>query len=338
MNNPCVKHVDCPPGTGTESPGFNYSSETVDVPPFPSIYFPPTVYGYYTSCQGRCTSQISQLDADLCAQRLATICLSNQNTGPSNKPTQTFGNTPQICTEPGTGRLVTVPADVFYAGSQAEADAMALAFANKMQKDPGTPPGVTPIPTPTTNPQPPVVISPIPRPTPQPPKKPTPPPTSHCKPCDDTVGVDTFVIAGGVPMGTQLQVWDTAPLKCGTWKIEVTGGGIDISRQSFINLDILAADPPRTSLSWGSFFDCPQPAWICPCGNDVDCVVQTTPQFGLFPGCCAQSEVTCAYAGCAPGNYLMIMRITFICPFVEPTTPAKNFTVTGTWLGPIPGA
>lgn len=337
MNNPCPKRVLCPPGTGIESPGFNYSSEVVDAPEFFGVYFPPTVYGYYTSCQGRCTSLISQLDADLCAQRQAVICQSSQGHGPDDKPKPTFGNTPQICTEPGTGRLVTVPANVFYAESQGEADAMALAFANRMQKDPGTPPGVTPIPPPTQNPQPPVVVTPIPRPTPQPPKKPTPPVGSHCKPCDDTVGVDTFVIAGGVPMGTQLQVWDTAPLKCGSWKIEVTGGPFAVAAQSFITLDVLASD--GSTLSWGSFFDCPQPAWVCPCGSDPDCAVQTTQQFGFYPGCCAQSDVTCSYATCADGNHLMIFRFSYVYGgTADPTTPAKNFTVHGTWLGPIPGA
>lgn len=344
----CPRRVLCPPGTGTESPGFNYSSEHVDAPEFTSIYFPPVPgYGFYTACKGLCTSIISQQDADLCAQRLAALCIASGGGGgpaPPGTPSKpTYGNTPQVCTEPGTGRIVFVPADVFIAESQAEANAMALAYANRAQKDPATPPGVTTVPPPTTiTPTP--GVNPIPGPVPQPPPHPPPaPPTSQCKPCDDTVGVDTFAIVGGVPVGTINQTWETAPLKCGSWKIEVTGGPFDPgATQAFISMGLFASDPARTPISWSDFFDCPQPAWISPCGSDVDCAAADIQKFGLtgaLPSCCSMTEVTCKYAGCSQleiGNFLAVMQIYYVCLTSNPSEPAKNFTVQGTWLGPLP--
>lgn len=345
MINPCPKHVFCPTGTGTDSPGVNYSAEHIDVPTFDGgPYYPTTPYGYHTACQGRCISLISQQDADLCALRQGTICYNDDHNGGGGGPNhdvpkELFGNDLQTCTIPGTGRLVVIPADVFLAESKAEANAQALSYINKLQINPDTPPGTTVIPDPNPTPTPGPVPIPGPIPTPTvPKKKPKPPLTSQCKPCDDTIGVDTFVIAGNIPPGTLTQAFESAPLKCGIWKFEVTGS-IAAGQQCFISMGLVANDAGRTPISWANFFDCPQPAWICPCGSGITCSPQTTQQFGFFPGCCDQTSVTCKYAGCsqqADGNFLMRVQVFYSCPFADGTTPARNFTFTGTWLGPIP--
>lgn len=347
MITPCSKHILCPPGSGTDTPDNNYSSEHVDIPNYRTIAYPTTPYGTYTACLGRCISLVSQQEADLCAQRQAFLCTNQTppggDSGGGGGP-PTFGNTVQMCTEPNTGRTVIVPPNVFIADSQEQANADALAYANKLQVDGNTPPGVTTVPSDGNAPGPGGSPNPIPVPTPQNKPKPKPPPAeSHCKPCDDTVGVDTFTVAADLPVGTLYQQWDSAPLKCGIWKFEVTGGPFDpTSPPSFVSMGLAAADPSRTPISWSGFFDCPQPAWVCPCGSGETCDPQTTQKFGVFPGCCDQTSVTCKYAGCATledgTNWLMIAQIFYTCPFASETTPAKNFTIKGTWLGPVPGA
>lgn len=339
MLNPCPKHVLCPPGTGTESEGFNYSSEHVDVPEFAGVYYPPvSPYGYYTACQGRCVSLVSQQDADLCAQRQAVLCQNNTGKGPDNKPKQTFGNTPQICTEPGTGRLVTVPADVFFADSQAEANAMALAYANRAQKNPVTPPGPTTVPPPTPGDQL-IVISPIPRQTPQPTHKPPPPPSSQCKPCDDTSGVTSFSVVFDVPDGGNAQLQYSPRLKCGAWRFWIeTNIAAPQSVANFVTATFVASDPAHTFVDSGSLVNCPQMAWVAPCGHGVDCTPQNAGQYGIFPGCCDTNFFDCLYAECqtiAGQHYLVEVSIQFV-PGDPSTELAHQFTFKGQWTGPLP--
>lgn len=341
MISPCRKHVLCPTGAGTDSPGVNYTSEHIDVPTFPAIYYPPTVYGTHTACKGLCISLVSQQDAELCAQRLGKICNNDNGNNNGGTPKQQFTNTVQSCTIPGTNRMVIVPAGVFTADSQAEANAQALDYANKLQVDPGTPPGVTNVPTPNTGggggggiP------GPVPHPTPQPPPKPHPNPSSQCKPCDDTAGVDTFTLAGGVEAGVQQRIFDTAPLKCGRWQIAVTGGPYPAGTpEASVVLGIFANDHPfpnESAISWGEFSNCPQPAWVAPCAVDTDCATRDVQQFALFPGCCGTTSVDCGDLHCAQlesGNFLMFFRFYYICNVDSP--PARDFTIHGTWLGPI---
>lgn len=341
MNNPCPKRVLCPTGTGSDSPGVNYSSEHIDVPEYSGVYYPPTPYGYFTACEGRCMSLVSQQDADLCAQRLAKICLNEAiGGGPGNLPKQTYGNTPQICTEPNTGRLVVVPADVFLADSVAEANAMALSYANKAQKKPSTPLGPSTVPPPTT-PSPGIGINTIPTPqVPHPPPTP-PPPASQCKPCDDTGAVSTFSLVCHVPADTQLRTFESPPLKCGQWRFEVVTndpGSVD-DGESFITAQLVAGDPLRTPVDWSSLEDCPQMAWINPCSPGACTDPRTTLQWGFYPGCCTQTSVDCKYAECQTledgSHWMPLLQVTYISMLYTGNS-SKQFTVNGTLLAPLP--
>lgn len=298
---------------------------------------------------GRCISHVSQQDADLCAQRNAVICMNNnggpgRDNGDTDKPKPTIGNDPQVCTEPNTGRTVIVPADVFFAETKEEANAIALSYANKLQLDGGQPPGLNIVPTPTTDGGPWIPPGPFPTPT-QPRKKPTPgPDPNRCEPCDDSAAIDTFVVAANLPAGVTYQVWESdRPLKCGEWKFEVTGGPYDPSEPpGFIVLDVVAGDPSRSMLSWNAFMDCPQPYWQMPCGNGATCEPWDTGQFGLT-GCCDTTSVNCKFASCVTigdgTNWLMVARVYYTCVVGEGVVPpARNFTVTGTWLGPLPSS
>lgn len=335
MITPCPRHVLCPPGTGTDSPGVNYSSEHVDVPEFRGIYWPPTPYGFYTACQGRCISTVSQLDANLCAQRLAKICLNQVTNG---KPT--YGNTLQICNMPSTGRTVIIPADTYLADSVAEANAMALSAANEQQQDPTTPPGVTIDPPPggggSNEPTPPNVI-PVPVPVP---KKPTPPPpASQCKPCDDTSAVASFTLVCSVDPSIQLKTWESPLLKCGQWDFNIltNDGGPAGSPAWFVVAQLVANDSTRTPVDWGSLTDCPQMAWRCPCASG-DCSAYDTQQLAFFPFCCGVTNTNCKYAECQNlpdgGHYMTRLQVIYSCG--DDFSPAKQFTVQGTWIAPVP--
>lgn len=340
MIHPCPRKVLCPPGSGSQSDGVNYSSETPEVPvyygnPFP----PPTIYGTYTACRGLCVSQISQADADLCAQRSAKVC-SNESvpTGPGNTPKQTFSNTIQVCTVQSTGRQVVVPAGLFIADSQAEADAQALSYANKLQQDPTTPPGPNTIPPPTDNP--PVIINTIPTPRPQPPPKPPTPPASQCKPCDDTVGVDTVSIPFDVPDGGSAQGPVYTPrLKCGKWRFWIeTNVAAPQAVQNFVTATLVASNPEHTLVDSGSLVDCPQMAWIAPCGHGVDCTPADVGQYGIFPGCCDVNYFDCQYAECQTidGQHYLVEVMLYFVPGDVSTELAHQFTFKGQWTGPLP--
>lgn len=336
---PCPKHVLCPEGTGTESPGVNYSSETIDIPEFRGRYYPPSPYGFYTACLGRCVSLVSQLDADLCAQRLGQICLNHNGVGPGSPnnttpPKPVYCNTVQLCNSPNTGRLVVVPADVICAESQAEANAEALSLANILQKDPATPLGPSTVPGPTPS-KPPINVG-VPRPTPQPPK---PPPASQCKPCDDTGAVGSFSVVCNIPPDTEVLYFESPPLKCGRWRFSVAtnnpGGGGDTA--SFIVLAITASDPARTLATQG-LVDCPNNmSWKNPC-SPGDCTgAPIVLQWGyLF--CCSDTSIECGYAVCQQldsGNWMPMARWFYDAPFPIGNS-AKQFTMNGVWLGPVP--
>lgn len=335
MLNLCDRHVLCPPGTGSESDGVNYSSEDIEVPRYLSKYYPFQERGYYTACVGRCFSIVSQQDADLCAQRLGKICLNDNNKdgkGGTSKPT--YGNTIQVCNNVGTGRTVVIPADTFIADSVAEANAQALSEANKQQKNPNNPPGPTVIPPPGDNPTP--VINVIPVPTLQPPKPQPPSPASTCKPCDDTVAVDSFSLVFDLPSDTSVSVQFSPALKCGTWQFCIStqsGGSGDPNYAADIILTALATDPAQT-LQWS------QTVFSIPCGNDAGCLILDQPKFGVN-ACCSQL--------CTDplGNFLAICeevsstvgyltRIMVEYRSIYELLPPRKFTVTGTLLAPPP--
>lgn len=342
MNNPCPKRVLCPAGTGSDTAGVNYSSEHVDVPEFPSVYYPPVPgYGYYTSCQNRCMSLISQQDADLCAQRLGKICLNEQtHDGPGDKPKQTFGNTPQICNEPNTGRLVIIPADTFLADSVAEANAQALSAANKAQKDPNTPSGPSGPPPPNPNPPPVITINTIPTPQLPHPKPPTPPPASQCKPCDDTTGAGSFSIPFDIPDGGAAQgpVY-SPPIKCGVWRFWIeTNVAAPQSVQNFVTATLVASDPAHTLVDSGSLTNCPQMAWVAPCGHGGACDPQNVGEYGIFPGCCDVNFFDCLYAECQTigGQHYLVEVMLYFVPGDPLVELAHQFTFKGQWTGPLP--
>lgn len=332
MINPCPRRILCPPGTGVETSGTNYSAEHHDVREFPAVYYPPTPYGYYTACVGRCISILSQREADLCAQRLGKICLNETTT---NKPT--FGNNPQICTIAATGKTVIVDAGVFHADSQAEADAQALSFANEQQVNPGTPPGITVVPNDGGGGDgtPPNIV-----PTPTPPR-PRPPAASHCKPCDDSGASGAFSLVCNVPASKDIISFESPPLKCGTWRfrIETNDPGSIDDGESGVTLSAVAANPARTTLTWESVFDCGQIAFVMPC-SPGDCTApRTVLEFGLFPGCCGTKQVDCSYANCETlgdgSRWLVILRVTYATAFPIGNS-AKRFTIHGTLLAPLP--
>lgn len=122
MIRPCERHIDCPP----DSPVTNYSSEDLDLNLFFGI-----AYGA-NGCVGRCTSSISQADADLCAQRQLVEC-QNDDHPPDQPPPVLFPNDPQECTVgcPDGSNTFTyfVPAGAFLAQSAEEANAQALSYA-----------------------------------------------------------------------------------------------------------------------------------------------------------------------------------------------------------------
>lgn len=105
----------------------NYSSEDPDRLLFRSTYFPNQVWdndqGPWIACLGLCVSEESQAAADLCAQNNAQICERDKlfpNTA------NTFYRT---CCD-GNQYSATIPEGVFYAESQAQADALAADWAD----------------------------------------------------------------------------------------------------------------------------------------------------------------------------------------------------------------
>lgn len=328
MLNPCFRHVLCPPGTGTDTPGVNYSSEHVDVPEYNGYDYPVSDYGYYTACNGRCTSIVSQEEADLCAQRLSKICL-NQTGGPGGGSKNTYGNTPQVCTDPSQNRLVIVQAGTFSADSIEEANAQAVSYAIKQQHNPDLPTGVVITPPPGGG-GPFTPPSQIPIGVPPPTRPPPPPPASTCKPCDDTVAVGSFTLDFDVPSDTQVMIQDSPILKCGTWQfcINTISGG-PLGYPADVSLTAIANDPGET-LQWA------QTMFNIPCGSDPGCSAADTPSFG-FEYCCGQT--------CSPSHFPAVCEETsptvgFLTKIrayytaTEEFLPPRHFTITGTLIAP----
>lgn len=131
-------------------PTANFSSESPDRESFFGRNYgtglePPLGTDWRaSSCLGTCVSQISQADADQCAQRANITCLSNEwpvlepNPNPNQPddpfipvPRRTFGNDIQECNFVCPDDSVftqQIPADVFLGFSQAAADASALSL------------------------------------------------------------------------------------------------------------------------------------------------------------------------------------------------------------------
>lgn len=116
----CPTKNECPDEFMT-----NYSSESLELNTYYGIKFGAD------GCIGRCTSVISQADADLCAQRQLVECEEENSEDPTGV---LFENTPQefsVSCPNGTTFTYRVPAGVFTAATQAEADAQALSYAQQ---------------------------------------------------------------------------------------------------------------------------------------------------------------------------------------------------------------
>lgn len=113
MNRPCPNKIDCAP-----SPFLNYSSEAFDLFEFYGI-----AYGA-DGCIGRCTSFVSQADADACALRQQVLCEGGEFPN--------YENEPQTCTvfcPDGSSFSYTVDAGTYTAETQELANAIAYAVA-----------------------------------------------------------------------------------------------------------------------------------------------------------------------------------------------------------------
>lgn len=153
MTFPCAKHIDCP---GSDSPLANLSCEGAepDGPTYIGSYVPnrqdtdPLPNHFETdSCLGVCTSQISQADADHCAELAAIICLGEGSTDPTNQdpdpdpddPTRTvYCNDAGIVQVPcPDGSLFNYPVAACRstAFSKAEANNIAISLARNEAKE-----------------------------------------------------------------------------------------------------------------------------------------------------------------------------------------------------------
>jgi hypothetical protein len=139
FNSPCVDD--------TASLG-NYSSEDPDRNLFRSTYFPNAIWDddfeIWRACFGLCVSEISQEDADLCAQNNAKICELGKQRG--NKEVTCSRTCPD-----GSIQTKTIPAETFWAETQAQADALASEWCNKYLGDLCGSLGPKPGPTPNGN-------------------------------------------------------------------------------------------------------------------------------------------------------------------------------------------
>lgn len=153
---PCPVRIDCP---GTDNPFANLSAEGPDRNDFIAWFtgfpwlFPPLGSNWTAiSCTAFCTSEISQEDADSCAQINNTVCLFNtwgppgeeNNGGPSSgpplipppfTPATVFLNQATSCTlacPDGMPFTFAIRAGAFAASSLALADSMAHSYACRL--------------------------------------------------------------------------------------------------------------------------------------------------------------------------------------------------------------
>lgn len=138
---PIIPCPDSSPCIDPANPVTNYSTEAPDPNTFLSLQWPwlnpdnpvgggpgpnvPPPTWSADGCQSECVSTVSQLDADLCAARQAFTC-ANQQDG------ALFGNqqvTVTVNCPDGNPFTYVVAPNLFVAGTQAGANAQALAFA-----------------------------------------------------------------------------------------------------------------------------------------------------------------------------------------------------------------
>lgn len=140
---PCKIAVnECPP-CADNTPFANLSAEAPDFDRFFSVFSfedsPPLgdLFGQ-TGCKVVCYSRTSQAEADLCALRSAQLCTWPTYNTPSGGTVPIFSNAAQSCpaTCPdGTSQTYTVAAGKILGRSQAEANALALAYACRMAQE-----------------------------------------------------------------------------------------------------------------------------------------------------------------------------------------------------------
>lgn len=166
---PCLKSESrCTPCAGDSSNPFaNLSIEPFDRNIWLGVYFGRprnvTPNSWTTdACVGFCESAISQVDADDCARRRADDCLTVEppyDDPPPPEPPVTpalFCNQEVSC-QSGSN-CYTLPACTVFAGSQAEADAIAQSMCDSRVLDPNqTGPCATPAPPPAPPEPPPAV-------------------------------------------------------------------------------------------------------------------------------------------------------------------------------------
>lgn len=124
MNIPCPNKSICVDDANALG---NYSSEEPDRNLFRSTHYPNGIWeddpDIWMACLGLCVSEVSQADADLCAHNNAKIC----------EGSKLFGNAVHTCTRTcadGQEYSMTVPANTFYAETQAQANALAVDWCN----------------------------------------------------------------------------------------------------------------------------------------------------------------------------------------------------------------
>lgn len=141
---PCINGILCPPGlpgsADPDSPVSNYSSEAPQqIPEFPSVVFPTS--WNTPGCLNLCTSTISQAAANLCALSQLAQC---NPVPPGNPPINIFFSAAKTCecvSANGSSFFYTIPAGTFSASTQAQADALANAYACEQCSNPGGGPG-----------------------------------------------------------------------------------------------------------------------------------------------------------------------------------------------------
>lgn len=143
---PCKVAIACP---GTDSPVINVSSEMPDTLTFtgwaytpfnpyqPPPLFPPPdpnnpvlpALFVALNCTGTAVSAFTQEEADLMAAQQAYLC--QQQPQPPSVPLSNSAQTATVTCPSGAQYSFTTPANLFFAATQASADASALAFAQE---------------------------------------------------------------------------------------------------------------------------------------------------------------------------------------------------------------
>lgn len=121
MTFPCPNHIECP---GSDSPLANLSCEGAepDGPTYIGRYSPtqqdsdPLPNHFDSdSCLGVCTSQISQAEADQCAEQATMTCLGDGATDPTNQNPDPGDSEPrtQFCNDGGSVQVACPDGTLF---------------------------------------------------------------------------------------------------------------------------------------------------------------------------------------------------------------------------------